>query len=415
MEIVLLSGFTQLLQDILGGLFDSILTPVLRDVFSILVNFIGNLISDILSNFLLRLWIIFLKLVAFMEGIFNVFSGISNVKVSDVSEDIDISLLEYFFRLEQVQRAFLVITAVSVVLAFFATLIGVVKSMSDMVLENRNPLSYVLKQAVKAAVSFLIIPMTCLFALQMSEIAVTRINKYVNYGTENSTVSDMLFYTVAAPAAKNAKTAQDYMAGQRYENAEQVKKDFDISKISYVQAYVSALLVALIMLCSILQFIQRIITILLLYVVSPFFVAFMPLDGGAKFREWKNMFGAHMLSAFGPILSMKIYLMLVPAVAGSDSQFQFGGVSPTVEAWIKLIFMIGGAFAVYKSRLLMISVIDPASAGAMAESGIIGAIVGGKALGKLKGSVGKKTGGGKSKSSGSSAQYTTKSQAYSGK
>lgn len=413
MELVLLSGFTQLLQDILGTLFDSVLAPVLRDVFSILVNFIGKILMDALSNFLLRLWIIFLKLVSFMEGVFNAFSGISDVKVENVSEEI--SLLEYFFRLEQVQEAFLVVTAVSVILVFFTTLVGVMKSMSDMVLENKNPLSSVLKQAVKAAVSFLIIPITCLFVLQMSGRAIASVNKYFNFQSDNATVSDVLFYTVAAPAAKNAKTAKDYMAGQQYEDAEKVKKDFNIEKISYVQAYISSILVAFIMLCSILQFIQRIITILLLYIVSPFFVALMPLDGGAKFREWKNMFCAHMLSAFGPILSMKIYLMLVPVVAGGSGQLEFVGVSSSVAACVKLIFMIGGAFAVYKSRLLMVSLLDPAVAGSIAESGIVGALLGGKVLGSLKGAVGRKTGGRSPKSSGSSTQYATKSQAYNGK
>lgn len=378
MEIVVLSGFTKLLQDILGTLFDAVLSPVLRDAFNILVNIFGALISDIFSNFLLRLWIIFLKLVGFMESIFNVFSGISNVKVEDVSETVP--LLEYFFRLDTIQKAFLAVTAVSVALAFLSTLLAVMKSMSDMALENRNPISGVLKQAAKAAVSFLVIPITCLFALQMCTKVVIVINTTFNYGSDNAMVSDALFITTAGPAAKKTGAVEDYSANQKYEDAEQVKKDFDISKISYVQAYVSTILIAIIMLCSILQFIQRIIVILLLYLVSPFFVSVMPLDGGARFREWKNMFAGYMISAFGPILSMKLYLLLVPAVSGNKINF---GVSSGVMACVKLIFIVGGAFAVYKSRLLVISVVSPSVAGSMGESGMIASFLGGKAAGRL--------------------------------
>lgn len=415
MEVVYLGGFLQLLQDILGTLFDAVLTPVLRDVFSILVNILGALVQEILSNFLLRLWIIVLKLVSFMESIFNVFSGISNVevKVQDVSTRI--SLLEYFFRLGTVQKAFLTITAISMVLAFFATLVGVMKSISDMALENKNPLSTVLKQAFMAAINFALIPITCLFVLQMCGKMVLVFNTSFNYENQNSTVSNMLFITTAEPAARNKDVVKKYSSGFGYENAEQVKKDFDIEKLNYVQAYVASVLVALILLCSILQFIQRILVIIVLYLTSPFFVAMIPIDGGAKFREWKNMFAAYMVSAFGPILTMKIYLILVPMVSQSAIDF---GVSAGNAAWMKLIFVIGGAFAVYKSRLLFVSILNPSAAGSMAESGVIGAVIGGKLGGAV--SQAAKGGGrqkkqGASSSAGSSNQYKTQSQAYTGK
>ena len=96
MEFVGLS-FTSLLQDILGAVFDSVLAPVIRDVANVLINATGALINEILSNFLLQIWVIFLKLIYFLECIFNVFSGISPVHVQNLSENI--TLLEYFFRI----------------------------------------------------------------------------------------------------------------------------------------------------------------------------------------------------------------------------------------------------------------------------------------------------------------------------
>lgn len=416
MEVVYLGGFLQLLQDILGALFDAVLTPVLRDVFSILVNIFGALIHDILSNFLLKIWIIFLKLVNFMESIFNVFSGISNVEVKIQDVSTRISLLEYFFRLGTVQKAFLTITAMSIILAFLATLVGVAKSMSDMALEDKNPLSTVLKQAFGAAVNFALIPLTCLFVLQMCGKMVLVFNTSFNYKNQSSTVSDMLFITTAEPAARNKKVITDYSSGLAYEDAEKVKKDFDIEKLNYVQAYVASVLIALILLCSILQFIQRIFVIIVLYLTSPFFVAMIPIDGGAKFREWKNMFAAYMVSAFGPILSMKIYLILVPMITGSAIDF---GASEGNAAWMKLIFVIGGAFAVYKSRLLFVSILNPAAAGSMAESGVIGSVIGGKVGGAINKAA--RGGGGRGQKrrqaspAGSSNQYKTQSQAYTGK
>ncbi len=417
MELAYLSSFTQILQEILGAVFDNVLAPVLRDVFNILVNTIGELIQEILSNFLLKIWIIFLKLIGFLEQIFNVFSGVSNIRVQNGDVSVSISMLEYFFRLNEVQTAFMAITAIAVVLAFVTTSISVAKSISDMTFENKRPLSAVLKQAAKAAINFMLIPFTCLFVLQMASKVTAVFNTTFNYEMENQGISDVLFITVARPEAKTQNAVKDFGVNGKYQDAEGVKKNFNIKEFNYIQAYVSSILMALIMLCSILFFIQRLIMVILLYLVSPFFVSMIPLDDGAKFKEWRNMFVAYMASAFGPILCMRIYFMLVPMAVSGGITYPVNG---TVEACIHLLFILGGAFAVYKSRLLFVQILDPAAAGSMAASDMIGAFIGGKAMMAVRsitsGNQQKQGSDSQKKSSSqSSGQYKTKSQAYTGR
>ena len=334
--------------------------------------------------------------------------------MENVSEPI--TLLEYFFRVEPVQKAFLTITFVAVAISFLTTIIAVTRSISDMALENKTPLSTVFRQGLQAAVSFMLIPIVCLFMLQMVTQVTVVINSSMVNQHADTTMSDVLFISAAGMGAKSDEIEENYSYGQKYENAEQVKKDFDITKFDYVLAFASSILVTLLMLCSILQFIQRIIMVLLLYLVSPFFVAYIPLDGGAKFKEWREMFVAQMISAFGPIIAMKIYFLIVPMLVGGGMSY---GVNSYTEACIKLFIVIGGAFAVYKSRLLLISVVNPMAAGSMAESGIIGSFISGRVMGTVAQKVAGAASGQQSSrpmSSGSqSSQYQTKSQAFTGK
>lgn len=399
-------SFVSVLQDVLGGVFDTVLAPVLRDVANILINTAGALIQDILSGVLLKIWVVLLKLIAFLEAIFNVFSGISPVKVTGVSRKL--TLLEYFFRLPEIQRAFLVITAVAVFTAFITTLIAVGKSISDMTFENKSPISTVLKQGIKAVVTFMIIPVCCLFMLHMVTQITVIMHSTMAGQTANTSMSDVMFISVAQDAAKNNAAKTAFASDQKYENVDEVEKNFDIKKFNYVLAYASTALVALLMLCSILQFIQRIFMILLLYLVSPFFVAYMPLDGGNKFREWREMFVAQMISAFGPIICMKLYFMVVPYLVGSS--IQYGDFNGYTQTCMKLFIVIGGAFAVYKSRLLLISIVNPAAAGAMAESGIIGSFISGKIMGAAS-----RAGRARPAGSGGQKQYQSQSQAFTGK
>lgn len=403
-----MSAFLEPLQKLLAAVFDKVLVPVLEDVASILINLAGELIQNILSGFLLKILIILLKVIKFMEDIFNVFSGISNVNVTEKSPGV--SLLQFFFQLSEIRVAFLAITLLAVFLAFITTLVSVARSMSDSVLDNGNPISHVFKESLKAVISFMIVPLMCLFMLQLATNITAILNKTMNASASDSTMSDIIFISCASDGAKSSKIVTDYSHGQKYENAEQVKKDFDIKKINYVLGYISTALVAILLLVIILQFIRRIIEILILYLVAPLFVATIPMDDGAKFKEWKDYFTATMFSAFGPIMMMKIYFLVTPTLVSSS-------VTYTNSAWtdsmIKLFLVMGGAYAVFKGQHMVTTILNPMVGGSMAESGFLATMIGHKVQQKVRGGGGRggRPGGGAQ----SSGQYMTKSQAFTGK
>ncbi len=383
METVSLS-FVSLLQDLFRDIFNSVLAPVLRDVASILINLAGELISEIFSNFLLRIWITLLKLIAFMEKIFDVFAGKASIGLN--GESANMTLLDYFFQLNDIQKTFWAFTMISVVLVFIASAIGIAKSMSDMILENKNPISHVLREATKAAATFVIIPITCLFVLQMATQVTVVLDRNINYKNADSDISDMIFIASASEAAKSQLSLDEFSSGNKYEDVENLKAHFNIEKINYVIAYTGSFLIGLLLLCCILQFIQRVFMILLLYISSPFFVAYMPLDNGAKFKKWREYFVAHVISAFGPILCMKLYFMIIPSLVNQRMNF---GVTGIKLSCVQLILVIGGAYAVYKSRYLLISIVSPSAAGGIAESGFIGGLIAGKLLSGAGKGVGK--------------------------
>lgn len=396
-------SFTSLLQDLFSALFDSVLVPVLKDVANILINAAGALISEIFSNFLLKLLIIFLKLIAFLEKVFNVFSGLNPIQ-ADVGGRM--SLLEYFFQLNSVESAFYLITFVAAILCFAITAWSVAKSISDMSLDNKNPISHVLTQAAKAAVTFIVIPFACIFILQLSTKLVMVVNTSMVQSTGGvKSVSDIIFISASGEAANNEEIRKKYSSGEHYADAEAVKKDFDISKINFFLGYVGAVMVTLIMLCAIIQFVRRILELLLLYLAAPFFVALIPQDGGARFKEWKNMFVAKMFSVFGPMMMMQLYFIIIPSVVNSNV-IEFNAGSAWMDSTIRIFFIVGGAWAVYQGQHMITTILNPTAGG---EAGESSAITGGirSAIGKQR-----RKGG---NSGGSSSQYMTKEQAFKGK
>ena len=119
------------------------------------------------------------------------------------------------------------------------------------------------------------------------------------------------------------------------------------------------------MIADIFLFIRRIFELLILYLVSPLFACTMPLDDGAAFSKWQNLFIAKFFSGFGSVFTMKLYLVLVPIIVGSGIQMHS---NPTVDALLKLFVVMGGAWAAFKSQHLFLQIMNPEAAAAAQES-----------------------------------------------
>lgn len=367
MEYVGLS-FTSVLIDMFSTLFDTILAPILRDVAHILISTLGKLIQDAFANFLLRGWIVLLKLVHFLQQIFDIFSGYSSVKVKGINDvAVEKNLLEVFLELGSIQYFFLLITMVSVVISFITTIIMVIRSMQDEILENKNPISSVIRRSLKSSFTFMIIPLTLVFMLQVVKYIPAVID--LSFGREQSgAVSDTLFTIVAEPASNPGVDLKMFSTGQRYEDIELIRNNFNVKKIDYVFAIVSALLMSLILILCIFQYIKRLFIIIFLYIISPFSAAYIPIDDDRRFNKWKEMFVGMFLSAYGPMVVMKLYLTVTPLmIDGKNIRFDTGNAM--MDVCMKLFIVLGGALAVYRSKSVMLQLFAPETYGIVGGSG----------------------------------------------
>lgn len=367
--VYLASSFTDLLKDIFYTIFEEVLSPVLRSVFNVILELLGDYIWGLFSDILLDGLIILLKLVAFLENMFSVFSGLATVSVSEAGGGkSQTSLQSFLFQMDGLSRAFAVISLMAAILAFMFSMYATGKAMADLPFEDRQaPISAVLKNGLKSAITFLIIPVMSLFLLELSGAVLDQvvITFQSAYQTENSGMDDVLFITAAQEAAKKDTDLEDFGQGHKYQNRDTVKKYFNIEDIDYVIGYISCLLMLLILLGACLSFIRRLFELLILYLISPFFAATIALDGGSRFRHWKDLFIAKFFSGFGAIFAMKIYLMAAPLITGDSLVFSSNS---SIDSCIKIFLVIGGAWAVYKGQNTFLEILSPEAAGAVNQS-----------------------------------------------
>lgn len=141
--------------------------------------------------------------------------------------------------------------------------------------------------------------------------------------------------------------------------------DFFVAKFDFFAVYIIGCLVAFVLFISLFLFVRRIFEVIMLYIMAPLFVATIVLDGGQRFKRWRDIFVGKLLSAYGVVITMKLYLMLMPIIVSPGLSL---GSDPVFSYTIKLMIIFGGAWAVYKSNSLILSIISPEAAAAASES-----------------------------------------------
>ncbi len=359
---------SSLLETVLGWLFDNILGPLLESVLWPIIESTLDLIFEIFAKIFYSILVSLLQIVDAMQNAFNIFAGIQSVTY----RSYELPLIEMLFRVDTIQWAVLIITILGFCLTFVFAVLATARSMMELDSDNPRPVSKVLRATFQAMLRFALIPICCLFLITMSGRVLEGVNMALGGG--ESTFSRMIFVVASLDASKSAEfnisgTAKDgdtpvtpstsigindsyrrpfYTGEKSYANLDQVESSFNFARFDYRVGYGASLFMLIIMAICLVNFICRIFEVLLLFIASPLFVSAMPLDDGEKFKAWQDMFVAKVFSGFGSVIAMEIYMLLCPVVMGGGISFVQSS-TPEADYLIRLIFLLGGAWAVIKA------------------------------------------------------------------
>ena len=362
---------SSLLETVLGWLFENVLGPLLEKVLWPIFTGLLDLIFEILAEFIYKLLASVLQIVDAMQAAFNIFAGLQPVSYDGYPEPLP--LIEMLFRVGTIQWAVMIITIIGFCLTLVFAVLGTARSMLELDVDNARPISRVLKSTGGAMARFALIPITCLFLIMMSGNILEGISAAM--GTNETTLSRMVFVVSSLDANKkdaryniSGKLDDDdkavtpasdigihdsyrkpfYTGQSNYADADVVGNTFNFARFDYLIGFGGAIFLLIIMAICLINFICRIFEVLMLFIASPIFVSVMPLDDGEKFKAWQDMFVAKVFSGFGSVIAMQLYMLLCPVVMSGKISFMQNG-SAEADYLIRMIFMLGGAWAVIKA------------------------------------------------------------------
>lgn len=376
----ILSPIVLFLSDILSAIFEwvfnVILQPLLVLVFKLVLPWAIELLKDLFSGLLYSALSWICKILDYFQEIFAILAGMQPVRVLEGGTSYrETSLLGAIFSLSEVNKMFLYLLVLGFGLAFTCAIIAVIKSTIDLDFENKRPVGAVLRSLFKAFIHFLTLNLVVVFILMLSGRMLNTVS--LATGTNDVSLGRIVFCSTTLnahrndaqniskfPVEKNIMTDTDrkyfyyksVQGARDYANSDDVTKYFYLHKLDFVTGIVVCVFLAIVMFGSCITFIQRIFDIIILYLVSPLFVATMPLDEGEKYKKWKDLFIGKVFTGFGAVLAMNLFLILVPIIMGN--QISWGQESAEGTYIFKLLFLCGGAYALNKVGPMLTTLIN---------------------------------------------------------
>lgn len=374
---------SNLLTTVFTWVFQEILAPILMPILKEILYFAIDLWKTIYSVQLYNMFSGILKLIDYLETAFDVFIGIRDVTYTDpAGNKITGSLLEVLLQQDTISTVFWVLTLGALGLALILTIYGTAKSAFDLDFENRRPVSKVLAAMMKTFVQFFTVPFLVYFLVKLAGVILKSVTDILSFGTQ-TTLGRIVFVIASLDAAKdeayNISTASssitlgttsadivrypfysmggDGVAAKDYGSIGTVMDYFNLADFDYLIGFIAAAFLLFTIGVCLIVFVQRIFELILLYIVSPYFVCMMPLDDGEKFSRWREMFIGKCFTGFGSAIGMRLYLMICPMVMGNTIKFGSAS-SPEMDYMMKLFFLAGGAWAVYKSGPMITSLLS---------------------------------------------------------
>jgi hypothetical protein len=292
-------------------------------------------------------------IIDFIKEIFYTLAGIQPVVINEEPTD----LLTHFILSQQVKEIFYAIFLIAVILLVVFVFIAVIRS-EYVNSENKKSKSTIIGKASQSFLIFLLIPFLLVSGIMFTNTVMNSVNSSMNtYVLENgqpTTIGGQILVTSGTYAYIGDENLKDqielmFLTGELdYFDKAVVKQYYDLRNMDYFIGIVSSIVIVVMFVMSSIMFIQRIFDLVFLYIISPISVSTIPLDEGNRFRIWKEMLVAKILSAYGIILSMNLFFIIMPqvqAITFFNDAFKNG--------IMQILFLIGGAFAVTKANIVV--------------------------------------------------------------
>jgi len=373
-----------------------VLVPLIRaavDVVMYAVGFVCYTISCLL-----------LGLIDFVEILFRALAGLPIAEASASSGtgmSVELSLdgkagdiLLQLIRHPDIQQAFLAMCIVGVFLLVITTVFQIIKV--EYTTEGaKNAKGPIMQKAFRGLANLMLLPLLVVMGIVLGNQVLGLLDKATGMSGENPTISGLIFVTAATDAhyresdpdvkidtndlgAAVAKTvgisieviieevlkglgvdpgSDEFVrsdsqrseieanflsqkTGFKYYNISDVSEYFNYSKINYIVLLFGSVFVLKSLFFTCFGMVMRLYKCATLFIIAPAVIGMTPINEGGL-GKWRTSFIGQVLAAYGTILSINLFFIIIRVLLSIDVSFTYLGGSETAAAVFTNSFMTG--------------------------------------------------------------------------
>lgn len=291
-------------------------------------------------------------IIDFIREIFYQLAGIKTVNINGEQTDI----LTHFILSDTVKRTFFSIFLIAVILLAVFVFVAIIRSEYAHG-ENKKTKTQILGKAMQSFAIFLIVPFVLVAGILLTNSIMGAINQSMNpyfASGGNTTIGGQILvtsgqYSYIGDASSRSEIERMFLTGElSYFDTSVVSQYYNLRSMDFLIGIFGSIVIMVMFVMSAVTFIQRIFDIVLLYIISPVSVSTIPVDDGNRFKVWRDMTISKVLSAYGIILSMNLFFIIIPQI----SEITFFA-DEFKNGIVRILFLIGGAYAVTKANLVI--------------------------------------------------------------
>ncbi len=274
----------------------------------------------------------------------NMLVGIEPIKYQGVETDF----MTFLMRNENVVFGFAGAAVIGVILVFifavFAMMRAIVSEKSNM-----TPLQIVVKVG-KTLLTFIFIPLCMVVLIYLTNIVMQALYKATLGGSPDG-IGRFLAGAFGVNARKEGVSSNFYLeAGFDYTSIDSVKNYLNLADYDFFFSYIGGICVLISLATSLLMFVDRAISMIILFILSPISLSTAVIDDGAHFKLWRDQFLVKFLTGYGCIIAINIYVLIIAAICDDGLEFF---ENYWLNNLMKIAIIIGGAVSMQRTMALV--------------------------------------------------------------
>lgn len=352
-------------------------------------------ILGIIGTIIYPLFGVIYSVIDLVERIFQAFAGTETVYVSgdqvtsdNTGADADTGIVYYLLRSDLVRNMFLAMLYLAIILLVVFTIMAVLKNMYQ---PQPKKWQDIIASAIKGLGLFIIVPACSLLAVWVGNILLVAIDGATSGSSSSATMSGRLF--IAASYTSNyirsdaegidqqkynevaalcdrcgieirafqptdggldtdyeyyASLVDDCFASEAMSAARcnwgDVNAHYAIIHINFLTLAAGGIFMLFVLGSISFGMVKRLFMLVILFIISPIVCSMYPIDEGNAYKTWFGEFKKNLLSAYGAVAGMNLFLTIMPIV----DQIQLGtyGGNGDWVGLLQLILVIAGLFVV---------------------------------------------------------------------